>query len=485
MKKMFICVLALIVAAAVLCGCQARRLPETAGQESEPGGMTGAPGREEAVQPDPSAAEILQHCEDFKSSDGSVEVHFAFDQEIPMAALPVTEVKPRFLTGEDAKRVAEILLPGAEFYEQENSASPKFSKQELEAAMDRLRPYTDLEKLRGLLGDHPEDMMEYVQPQLDYFQEQFEAAPEENPHTLCDWRLKKQRHYYNHPMETGGRKPEEDDDILAANAHVNGLDYQLYLSQCNFPDRKLNSLSLSIHGGIGFLDQEIFRAGLCRTAEPTQAQTTALEEKAQSLLDRMDVGDFKVLPARVDSKEYNGVREYIVWVDAVPVLGGIPAMRDQHSKMGDYFLTSAQFGFSPTGELLYFDLAAPVQVLSVEKAAAPLPIQALVEKAKTYLTTQNKYSDLGCDKALVEMWEELRQEKSRSIVIVNQVQYGLGRVNAPGTDETFRYVPVVGFYGTVDYLGADSGEHFCGTADYSNEIQPLLWLNAMDGTVIQ
>lgn len=483
MKKAFICFLILTQAAAMLCGCQTAKAPTVVGE----GVRSQLPNREKSAQPDQSDVQILQHCDDFKSSDGTVEFHFFLDQEIPMAALPMTEVKPHILTGGDARRIAQILLPGADFYEQENSTSPKFSKDELEAAIDRLHIYTDMERLRNLLGEHPEDIMEYVQTQLDYFQEQLALAPEENPHVPCDWMLKKQRHYRNHPLEIGDRKPEDDDNILDANAHVDGVDYKLYLSQCNFPDRKLNSLSLSIHGGIGFLDQEIFRAGLCRTAEPTQAQLTALEEKAQNLLNQMEVGEFQVLPAQVDTKSYLDVREYVVWVDAVPVLSGIPAMKDQYRQMGDYFITSARFGFSPAGDLLYFDLTAPVEAQPTEKTVEPMPIQALAEKAKTYLTSLGKYSGLGCDTALVKMWEELHQEQSRAIAVINQMQYGLCRVNISGRENVYSYVPALVICGTVDYLGVDSSENFGGTVTHGSEnrTQPILWLNAVDGSVIQ
>ena len=64
-------------------------------------------------------------------------------------------------------------------------------------------------------------------------------------------------------------------------------------------------------------------------------------------------------------------------------------------------------------------------------------------------------------------------------VSITQFEYGLTRVKAPNTDESYYYIPAGMFLGNVEYCIQDTGETF-----YYRENIPLLMLNAVDGSVI-
>ena len=59
----------------------------------------------------------------FPSTDGTVALTVNIEKDIPIEPIPIIEVAPHYLTGADAKRVAEVLFEGENFYE----AQPAFS----------------------------------------------------------------------------------------------------------------------------------------------------------------------------------------------------------------------------------------------------------------------------------------------------------------------------------------------------------------------
>ena len=106
----------------------------------------------------------------------------------------------------------------------------------------------------------------------------------------------------------------------------------------------------------------IYRSMLCRTEPPTQEQIDAASNKAQEMLDKMELGSWSIANAKVESKQIGDTEEYVIQVVAAPVICGTIATLGQHmgnyqdAYVATYGMTYAEFLFSANGDLVYFNL---------------------------------------------------------------------------------------------------------------------------------
>ena len=89
----------------------------------------------------------------FTSTDGSVAFVMDIDQTIGVSNTSVVQVRPHFITGEDAKRVATSLFPNADFFEAEPERAKNYSKDEIQEKLARWSQYANIDALEKLCGD--------------------------------------------------------------------------------------------------------------------------------------------------------------------------------------------------------------------------------------------------------------------------------------------------------------------------------------------
>lgn len=250
-RCLVICLVSLL-----LCACQA-------GAAS--GGETDMP--EERT--DETSAVSYQSA--FTSSDGSVSFVMNIDQAVDLSAGSVVRVLPHFLTGEDAKRVAQALFPGAEFFEAEPEQVENLSKDEIQAKLDRWSPYADMDALTGLCGDAATaDYAELIAAFLADYQRLYDQAPAENSHTPCQWAMRNEAVYFLTAQELAEASTADFNDEVSAQFTANGIPYRFTASTRNKSDYQVNMISCYLYDGIcpRNLDDDIFTARLCRTGNP-------------------------------------------------------------------------------------------------------------------------------------------------------------------------------------------------------------------------
>lgn len=394
----------------------------------------------------------------FTSTDGSAQFFVNIPQSEPDCQMPRVYVRPHYLTGEDARRVAEALFPEADFFEAESkleeiSGAPIYSKAEIQAKLDRWTPYTSQEALDELLGETDMGRAEVVQSFLADYTEMYDQAPEENPHKVCDWQMRKESGYSLHP--------EDANDEVNARFSVGGIPYRLTASARNNADIKVSMLSCYIYDGLSphNLDETIFRAKLCRTAAPTDEQVAAVRERTQQLLASFGLGQWQIARCEAQSRQCGSHTEHTIRVEAVPVLGGVPALaqsqtpalRDPQGEFTGHYLTSAEFAFAPNGELLSFTLFTPLDVQRVEPADnSNLTMQQILSMAQEQLmsTGAERY---GYDL----LW--FINEPVQCNVSLEDIHYGLTRINVPGED-AYVYVPAASLWGVSEYIRDSDGK---------------------------
>ena len=240
------------------------------------------------------------------------------------------------------------------------------------------------------------------------------------------------------------------------------------------------------------IDRDIYRAQLCRTDEPTADQVNAIKEKAENMLNSMEIGTWTVDNCSVQNINTEGIPEYIVSVYAVPVFEGAAAMyREQLDNLSEdfsasYYLTEAIFQFSANGDLINLRLSSPVDVVKVVSDNVMVKdMSKLMENAQNILTLSD-YQAYGLSGQMLEDYQTNAGEEFICKVGLTQINYGLIRVKVAGSQENYYYVPGIIICGSIDYCGKDSGTVYVSSGDsfIEERVTPLLALNAIDGSVI-
>lgn len=502
--KKWASVVSLVLCLTILTACAAN--PEQAVVISKNDGSFDANVALSATKPtegqETPTGQRVQYTDSYTSTDGSVEFTWNIDTEVSNTPMPVAEVEPYYLTGQDAKRVAEVLFGDAEIYESRPRLAPDetiFSKSQAQERMSKWTEYLDLEFLRDLYGDQmdPEHTAEIIKKFIARYSEAYDRFQEEDPRVPCEWTLKPDSYYFYSPDEVAQMDVSDDNYKIEAEVISNGIGYIYSVSTRNKDDFKINGINVRLgDGGISpdSIDIQTYTAQLCRTDKPTDAQVEAAQAKAAELLARMELGDWQVDECYLQTTYYGDTPEYRICVNAVPVINGVPAfrrpqlgnLRSKEVYSSNYYLTDASFEFSANSDLVSFHLYSSIDVTEIlNDNVATLGIDELMEKAKSHLSLSDRAS-YGNIESTLKIYEREFGETLVCRINVTELEYGLTRVKAPNTDNSYYYVPAILLSGNVAYCGQDTGnvyetnEQILGKA-----ARALVCLNAVDGSVIE
>lgn len=432
--------------------------------------------------------------EQFLSTDGSVHFTIDIDGEIPSKVGQVVEVAPHLLTEDDARRAAKALLGDVLLYERRSSSNPQYSKSQYQQKIQRFANYATRDALTELMGaDGADTYLEYVKRYIEIWTEKSTTAPDEDTRKLCDWTLKKERYYNDSDVEIGDRSIEDDCDLLIATAEKEGIEYSYSVIRENGPTVKLNKLNLTLTEGLGLypVDMAIYRAQLCRTGKPTQEQIETVTAKAQSILDEINLGQWNLDEPTVEEKQIGNSTEYRIRITAYPDFNGISVLSGQSAgNLQDaydatYLMTNADFLFSAYGDIIYFNLESPLDVVEVRNEnVMTLSVAELLEKCVHNLSLSD--ADAYGLPADVRMEMEANSgEKLLCQIALTEAEYGLGRVKVPNSDDHYYYIPVLVLKGIVEYVGANTGTcYYTNHYNSGSGVPALIWLNAVDGSII-
>lgn len=450
--------------------------------------VTGAVG--EISVPVEATEQQLTANETFTNADGTAQFTMDIDQYLRVEPLPIVEVVPWDITGEDVERVARAFFPEAVFYERTKQSDPVFTRDQLQYMIGLLNEL-DTEGLKELYGYTDQDTLNHVGRYIQMYTQMLDKTPEgEFREPFEDWIFRREDYHADH--YDGNRN-------LAATTEVDGIHYWVYSIIREKGDYKYNRIFVDLgEGGVGpHYEKDLLRAKLCRTAEPTQDQIDEAVKKAQDILDRMELGQWKVSGWKVHVDEggaYMGghAPEYEIEVRAVPVVAGIPALdgqriydfQSEEKEASNYMTTGAYFLFSADGTPVYFDLTAPIrEVRVVEEVAQVLPVREMLDDAQEYLGQLDPGGGIGIpygNEAFFLMYGETAAGRIR----VSDLEYGLARKKVPGKEFHYYYVPTLVFYGGSEYYGEDSGVLLAASSQFGDGIADILWLDATTGTMI-
>ena len=422
----------------------------------------------------------------FTSADGTIAFYLDIDNEVFGEVIPEVQVVPHFFTGEEAKHVATVLFGDAKFYEEEPYETVTFSKGEIQQKLERWKRYASVDALKELFpeySNYPEyiaDTLEVLNKFIAEYEERYVNAPNEIVHDPCRWELRNAIEYMFPQEEWEAYDTNDSNEEVNVRVITDGVHYTFCASQRDNETFRVNNISACIGDDVSpyNIDDAIRRAELCRTEEPTEEQLVVAKAKAENWLSQMQMGSWRVDECYSESYIVGEFTEYRICVNAVPVFYGIPAMRrEQISALRGreegktyYYYTDINFEFAPNGELLYFHMYSPVDIVSSNYGDQMLSIEELMEIAKEKLIASSA-SNYG-------IFPEISNVIGCRIT-VRDVDYSLTRMTDQDTRQTFVYSLGASLSGDVEYYNMVSGQ----IVDVE-ENRVLLVLDALNGDIV-
>lgn len=494
--KLWVSILCLVLCIAVFAACAVNPAEES----TPPDAASEIPGTPETTAPTQPPVEETRpaYQSEFTNRDGRVSFHIdaPMPQEIEEGV--ILEAVPHYLTEEDVKRAAYAIFgENADFTE----APPQFeiytaTREQLEAAIERMKPYTTPEAWEYLMGSKDAADQELEKQILEEnaamtseliasYQKSLDNFRLDYPEEPCKWTWKKDAYYCYAPEHVSEKKLAGNNDSIRAFVEADGISYQFDASTRDEEDFKINSIGAwpSWPGGWFEVDDRLLRRNLC-AEEPTQEQIAQACAEAERILKDMQLGQWQVYDPYVKLNTYTNtdMTLYEICIQAVPVLeGGADVRRGQHGNINqasedpapdNYYLTRAEFQFAPNGELLALDFRSPMDTTVVSRTNAVYSVADLLDLAeKTLKDADINYYGMDVD--------EMEYEDAKCDVTISDIQTGMARVRMEGTEDTYQYVPALSLIGTCTY----SLEGYPWEPGYGNP-QNFLTINAIDGSII-
>ncbi len=496
MKKRFTKLLSMVLVITMLCGCQAN--PDNDVVISKNDGAFDANVLQSATEPAGNTISV-QYTDTFTSTDGTVEFSLNINENIMEAAMPVVEVVPHFLSGEEVEHFCVTVLGEGNFYLDKPEELMTYSRQQLQTMIARWSEYTTADALEKIgcstYGDGVAELhIKEIKDRIAEYTKRLENTSENTQPAPCN--------FVFDSISYSGYEGYEDSPLdnrkyIEARADRGELGYLIYagLGKTGAIQESTMSISIGARSPM-FIDHNIFYSWLCRTDYPTQEQIDAAQNKAQAILDEIGLGEW-TLDTYVQSNVMDHATEYQICVMAQPAIRGIPTiqnpayivsnMNGEGVYSSHYDFTSANFQFAPDGTVMYAGLFSPTdEYQMLNENVATMPMDDLIQRAKEHLSLSDYYAYGVNSYDMEQIFPDVTEEIVCRINIC-KLDYGMLRVPVKDTNDHYYYVPGIALSGTIDFYGKETGNYYGSTngAEVDGKsMVTVLTLNAIDGTVI-
>lgn len=477
-RLVILCLVAVIVLMAT--GCQST--PENAVVTSKSDGAFEAALETDAdVQTETENSQVspATYTDSFTNTDGDISFQVELDVPVITADTPVLRVRPKTISAECAKHVAEVLFGNADIYEH----SENWSKAKLEEMIldlrQRLANQETMEEYYGAMGDTIAEQIESV---IVKYESAYAVAPETTKESLCAWEFHPRSWYYDQAW-VDADDPEEisnnKSNWIVADSERDGLPYIYSVCNRDEEDYRMQSITCEINWNL--VDSSLFYSSRMPSEEEL-AETRAVVE---SMLEMMDIGEWVIESCIMrEIPTFDGSEQYEIVVTACPVYNGVKVIRQKQLEnlrtedayASNYYYEEAIFSFSG-GNLVNFQYRSPLEVVDVvNEDVAILSFEEAMEKCKSQLQMSILTEDAFYD----------RYQPVGKKVEVYQVELGLVRTRVKNSSTDFYLLPAYTFRAFYELYDQNDTLVF-----ESKVLEPagliakeLLVISAVDGSII-
>ncbi len=385
------------------------------------------------------AASAVAYTDSFQSADGSVNVEINLeDVELLEANFGPVRVRPRAITGEEAEHIARVLFGDAEMLDY--LFCRDYTKAELEEQRVLWQELLEGDGLIELYGDDEagQHMAKNTAETIEAFLESktIEKAPERIERTACDFSFKK--------------ADEEESYEIRAITEKDGIPY--YFGAVNNTEGGIGVYHVSAYLSTEYntpnnMGVHMLLDSLLSEEEPTYQQLEAAREKAEKLIEELDIGQWQIDRCSSRTAFSLGSRELkTITVTAVPLYNNIPILRQPqlgNLKSGEEdaqscYYQDLSFEFAPDGTLISFDYFTPMELVDDSGSDThTLSFAELMGSIKTFTsqTTAAQYPRPEGTGGTLE-----------ADVVISSIQLGFTRESIEGSED-YMLVPSVTVYG--------------------------------------
>ncbi len=490
----------LLAGALLLAGCQ--ETPETEAVAGKDPSLLESRIQEEGTQASEPAEyqwETVRCTNTFSGAEETVQIRVDAEVRYVANVSPVLRIRPHSFTGEEARRWAECLAPGQEFYEPKNQLTKAEIEQEI---LEWRQTLADEEGLRQEYGDDPavlEEVRQDAQTRIGRYEQLYAEAPEQVELRESDWQLH-DLDYYDPWAEVSDPGKEEDwDQDECLEAETQGEE-PVHISVCNRRAEDYHYHELSFQRW-NDRDENGNRTWNAEREEPMamgreEAQQMVEEMLAQMGLAYMHLSSLGAYGKAADAKgrqrelveEGEDVYSYsFLYLPSYQGLemawtgNTIPSGTEEH--YGAVYLNERLTVTVANQQITRVVWRGPSELVAVENLQVQLiPFEEAWELFQRQMQTEytlgklTRYSPANADYA-----QELARYTGGEI-FVDQISYGYVRIQIPDNYEEFRLVPAWCFQGE-EQLDDGSGISWeDGTRRRQRRVYQTV--NAVDGSLI-
>ena len=411
---------------------------------------------------------------EFTTDDGLIKISIHDDNAdaIP-AAMPVLRVRPKAITSDMARQMANGLFGDAELYEY----SEELSRAEIADMIDVYEYAVTDESIKADHGaDSPQSWIESVRDArlaiLEYYRNAYAMAREEVTPVPCEWKFWPMEHYAVHGFDYAGNDPYYTGTFpagmsvdLRAVTELGGVPYEFWVNNNEREDFRNHSLSVFVlmpdSGGTAEERKVQKREWYMSMGlySDTAADESALDSacaQAVKLADEMGLGEWRFTAAAADRTESTGEGWHIE-VTGMPVYEGYPV--NWQSAVGvDCYPESLTIRMANNGALIDLQYTSPMEIVEITEQAAALkiwedmePLAMQVMRGLSYETLIPSYSSEK------EWWDSIGAVITEVRLDIDRICVGYIRVPCGGGD--FLLVPSLSFPGRLHVTGSIPGVH--------------------------
>ena len=509
MKRVLSAILCLAVSLS-LCTCG----KETQPVQTVPEAKSSVTQARDQPEPETEVPEEGYHAE-FTTDNGLIEVSLHDDSADPVpATMPILRVRPKVITSDMARRMAEAVFGDAELYEY----SEELSKAEIADMIAACEQGVTDEAIREDYGeDASRELIDSVRDGrlaiLEYYRNAYANAHEEVTPVPCQWKFWPDEHYTIHGFDYAGTDPSYTDEIpnglsvtLRATTTVNEIPYEFWVNNNESADFRNHSLSVFVlEPGFlfaGDVSEEVrearwrewnMRTGLYSPAPATEEELDAACVQAARLAESMGLGQWRFDAEVLDMTTRVPGGGWQIRLDGLPIYEGFPVskqsqlgnMRSTAQGAQNYYYESLNIVMKNDGTLINLNYCSPLELVEVVEQAVPLMRREQIESIAMDIMRGWDYGDLLHYDPEKAWWVSAGGVVTDTRAEIDSVRVGYARVKYDATD--FLMIPSVTFRGKSEFLGTIPGEHestmnlMITDGDYRDS---LLVLDLRDGSQI-